>query len=387
MPDQLTILSHPAAIRATPNDSIDALMTTITERYAIPASSSLYLWRAEISNDLLDSHFTHMAESTLRNYAADASAGVAFLKGHDWRALPIGYSLAAAYGDEGGKKRVVADFYTVRGLSETDDLVLRMQAGILRDVSVGFHGGEMRCDLCSKDFWSCPHIPGLRYEMKDGDTMRSKLATFTIEDARLSEVSGVFDGSTPGAMILKAEQEASAGRLTPEQTRLLEHRLRVKLPATKRAFAGVDTPRGAIGAPVTDGQTPREDSSMTEEELMRLRSTLNVTSEEEVIGAAEKLAKRVADLEPQAADGRQYRTDLVTEALAEGVRAYGADFDKPTYEAMLTNAPIATIKRMAADFRKSGDERLPAGRVSVDSVEDKPQVETVQRAPDRAYAS
>lgn len=361
-------------------------MARLHERYALESTDAIYLFRAEISNDQLDSHFTHMAESTLRNYAADATAGVAFLKGHNWRELPIGYSLNAAY-EDGGRKRVVTDFYTVGGLPETNDLILRMKSGLLRDVSVGFHGGEMSCDLCSRGFWDCPHIPGLKYEIKEGDTVRSKLATFTIEDARLSEVSGVFDGSTPGAMILKAQERAA--ELSPSQVRILEQRYRVTLPATKRAFAGVDT----------RAQTPRE-QGMTEDELNRIRKVLSVElrsmSEEEAreIGETElphvieTLASRVKNLEPQAADGRAYRTDLIATALAEGVRAHGNDFDKPTYEAMLTNAPLATIKRMAADWQKTADAVLPAGRHTVDDDQTPaPQTKTVSRVPDAAYAA
>ena len=383
--DEMTILSHPARVRTLqPND---ALMARLNERTGL-TSDGLFMWRAEISNDLLDSHFTRMAESTLRNYAQDAATGVAFLKGHDWRALPIGYSIDAAYEDSEGKRRVVADFYTVRGLAETDDLIKRMEARILRDVSVGFHGGEMTCDLCNLGFWDCPHIPGLRYETKEGDLVRTELATFTIEDARLSEVSGVFDGSTPGAMILKAQERAA--ELTDMQRRHLEQTYRVTLPVTKRAFAGVDT---------QNGQAPRKVDRMNEEKFKRLAETLvnakvvptdqrETLDDDGALEAVGKLVKRVSDLEPQAADGRQYRSDLVAEALAEGVRAQGQEFDKDTYEAMLTGAPLATIKRMRDDWQKIGNERLKGGRKSVDNADAPPKDEkrVVSHVPDSAFS-
>lgn len=395
MPDELTILSHPARVHFVLAARSPELLAMIKDRHALDeavmALHPPFLWRAEISNDLLDSHFTHMAESSLRNYATDAKTGVAFLKGHDWRSLPIGYSLDASFHDDGGKKRVEADFYTVSGLPETDDLILRMRSGILRDVSIGFHGGEMICDLCQRDFWSCPHMPGLRYEIKEGDLVRTVLATFTINNARLSEVSGVFDGSTPGAVILKAQQEAGAGRLTAEQTRILEQQYRVKLPAAgaqsgARAFAGVDVP----------GQKPGKVERMSPEQFAQLTNILiragvltdaqrDSATEADVLGAADKLTLRVKELEPQAADGRQYRADLVAEALAEGVRAQGKDFDKPTYEGVLTNAAITTIKRMRDDWKKVGDERLPAGRTSVDNADDGQETKSVSLVPDSAY--
>lgn len=383
--DELTILSHPARVR-TIADNIAALTALLQERFAVPSDQPLYFWRAEISNDLLDSHYTHMAESTLRNYATDAQTGVAFLKGHDWRSLPIGYSLDAAFEDGDAKKRVTADFYTVAGLPETDDLIARMKSGILRDVSVGFYGGQMQCDLCGRGFWECPHIPGLKYEVKEGDTVRTKLATFTIEDARLSEVSGVFDGSTPGAMILKAQERSN--ELTDTQRHILEQRYRVKLPASTRAFAGVET-----------GQKPREEEEMTVDakKLNKMLTLARILPDDAhdsddlaVTEAGINLAvTRIKELEPQAADGRQYRSDLVAEALAEGVRAQGQNFDKATYEATLTHAPIATIKRMRDDWKAIGDERLQGGRKSVDDAQDSKDEgkssKPVSLVPDAAY--
>lgn len=388
MHDELTVLSHPARVQVSAKTRDADLLALVKERYALDddvmTAHPPYFWRAEISSDLVDSHFTHMAESTLRNYAADADLGVAFLKGHDHRSLPIGHSLKGSYEDTGGKKRVVADFYTVAGLPETDDLILRMRSGILRDVSVGFHGGQATCDLCSRDFWDCPHMPGLRYEVKEGDTVRTKLATFTIENARLSEVSGVFDGSTPQAMILKAQERAAAGELTADQVRILEQRFRVKLPAGKRAFAVINA----------TGQMSREAMSMDENELNQLKEVLGAGSGDALVRRAQEITasltdtqKRIAELEPQAADGRQFRADLVAEAIAEGVRAQGKDFDKPTYEPMLTAAPIATIKRMRDDWQRIGDERLAGGRQSVDDDRTPPQPEakTMSLVPEHAY--
>ena len=81
---------------------------------------------------------------------------------------------------------------------------------------------------------------------------------------------------------------------------------------------------------------------------------------------------RAAALEPEAADGRQYRTDLLEQTLAEGVRALGDKFDKETYETLLRGASLATIKRMRDDWQAQGDARLPGGRASTDSGEPAP---------------
>lgn len=339
---------------------------------------NLFFWDAEISNDLLDSHYTHMSEKTLTNYAEDANRGVAFLRGHDWKSLPVGYSLSAVYEGEGSRKRVMAGFYTVRGLQETDDLIARMTTGLLRDVSVGFHGGRMICDICGADFWDCRHFPGLKYEEKEGDTVRTTLSTFEIDDAHLSEVSGVFDGSTPEAMIRKAERMARLGELTSQEAHVLESRYRIALPLSA-TFRGVDVPK------------PNGEKSMNEEQLMQVRTLLALGTDGDVMAGIEAMSKALADaqkrvvtLEVQAAEGAQYRNDLVQQALEEGVRAQGGEFDRSLYETLLKDAPLSVVKRMRDDWKKTADLLIPTGRKSKDEG-DAPCTPTTSVVPDSAF--
>lgn len=391
------LLSHLARVSLITKREQEGLLTLLKDRDSLDDSVAAefppFFFRAEISNDLLDSHFTHMSEKTLRNYAEDSNRGVAFLKGHNWRELPLGYSLDGTY-EESTKKRVVSNFYTVTGLSETDDLIARMKTGLVRDVSVGFHGGMMLCDICGLDFWDCRHYPGLKYETKEGDTVKTELATFTIEDARLSEVSAVFDGSTPEAMILKAQRAAKAGELTAEQVDLLEKRYRVALPATKLHFVGVNVAPTAL----PDVTQDRKVTVMNEEELQRLRNILAIhgwidegeerttADAKTVIGVVELCMKRFKEIEPLAEDGKQYREDLIKEALVEGVRAQGNDFDKELYESTLNGASLAVIKRMKTDWQRIADKIIPAGRTSVDSDERQEPVRVKPNLiPDSAY--
>lgn len=375
MSDELH-LSHIARVRLVTPERFASLKHLVVGRgYSTEEEANdLFYWDAEISNDLLDSHFTHMNAKTLKNYEEDTREGIAFMRSHNWHELPVGYSLHGTY-EEGDRNRVIASFYTDPGISEAVGLIQRMKSGILRDVSVGFHGGRAICDLCGQDFWDCRHFPGLKYEEKQGDTVTTKLATFTIDDARLSEVSGVFDGSTPQAMILKAERAAKAGQLTVKQATLLEQRYRVRLPLS-RSFA---IPQG-------------EEISMTaEERLASIRTLFGVVTDDEIEqrltdlnGKLDIAQKRVAELEPQAKDGAEYRNDLIESALAEGVRAQGADFDRTTYEGLLKGAPLATIKRMRDDWAKTAGASLPAGRQSTDG-EGNAQREVVSTVPISAY--
>ena len=83
---------------------------------------------------------------------------------------------------------------------------------------------------------------------------------------------------------------------------------------------------------------------------------------------AEEKAK-VERLTPLADDGKQYRVDVVTEALAEGVRAFGTEFAEETYRSMLEGAPLDTVKRMRDDWRGVADKLFPEGRQTTDEEE------------------
>lgn len=373
------VFAIPARVLRPSDQRVADLMTIIKDHHTLDPSILTerppFLWDAEISSDLIDAYSSFMAPSTLSNFRDDAQAGVAFLPGHKHNELPFGRSFYASLENtiNPSRTRVVASFYTLHGLKlnniSTDDLIDGLRSGILKDTSVGFHGGEQLCTLCSRSIWDwdCPHIPGLKYEVKEGDVVRVKLATYGVHNARLSEVSSVFDGATPRAEILKAEREAAEGRMRPDAVRLFEERYRVKLPA-KRAFA----------------VNPQRDKTMEFEQIVnQIREVLALPADADVVAgvlavstAPEKLRTaeqqltearaKVTELEPLAADGRAYRDDLINEALAEGVRAYGDKFNRATYEAALKPASLDLIRQMKTDWAAVGDSRFAGGRQTVD---------------------
>ena len=333
-----------------------------------------FFWSAEISNGNVDSYFTHMLPSTLTNFANDATAGVSFLNSHRHDELPLGRSLRGVYEAD----RVVADFYTMPGLNlngvTTDDFITGVKTGIISDVSVGFYGGQMWCDVCKMDYrsWDCPHVAGMKYDIQGGGQVT---ATVSVDNARLCEVSAVFDGATPDATILKATRMIEAGELKPDAVRMLEARYRMSF-ATKRSFPGVD-----LGE--------RKSKAMDLEKIFnQLREVLTLAADGDVLATvaalkaerdrltsqnevatqeADALRTKLAELEPQAKDGAQYRTDLIAEALGEGVRAYGDKFAKDTYEKLLRSVTLDVIKQMKADWLTLGNERFKGGRQTVDN--------------------
>lgn len=256
---------------------------------------------------------------------------------------------------------------------------------------MGFYGGRWICNLCGQDYFrACPHLAGLQYESQDGDVVRLVLATVGVHEAHLAEVSAVFDGSTPDATIIKARTMAASGNLKPEAVNILNARYGIKLEV-KRSFAGATAPE-------------RKPVMNFEEMVVAIRTAVKAAPEADLVGVVTGLVneteqlrstgeqvtalqQRITELEPRAKDGDTYRNDLVETALAEGIRAFGDQFDKAGYETMLRGLPIANIKQMSAAWTKIGDATLSGGRSSDDGTgEAGVGAARKTKLPDKAFA-
>lgn len=374
----MDIQSYPARVgsRATTRELLDLAKARHAFDPAVLDEHPPFFFPAEISSTRLDSYYTHMALSTLRNFAADAEAGVSFQNSHNFYALGIGRVITGAYEEMESGARVVSDVYTIPGMNlgtvRTDDFILGVRSGVVKDVSVGFYGGRWTCDVCGRDMLSfdCPHIPGLTYQVEGADKVnRTVVATASIEDAHLAEVSAVFDGATPSATILKAATEADAGRLRPESARLLEARYRIHLPGARHVFPGASlTPMPVSDRPLT------EDNDMDLAEVRAALTEIGQSGDGDVLATIRALGSHVTTLEqerdrlaPLADDGRAYRADLIEETLSEGVRAFGADFPAETFRALLEEQSLDAIKKLLAHHRAVAARELPTGRQSTDA--------------------
>ncbi len=320
-----------------------------------------HFFRAEISSARTDAYHTHMAKSTLENFAGDAKRGISFLDSHDAHKLGFGQSLMGIYQDE----RVIADFYTVPGVKfggqhsyqSTDDFIRALQAGLVRDVSVGFYDGDMICDLCGNSFYdyaNCQHWPGQAYEVEE----KSVVSTFAIENAHLAEVSAVYDGATPGAMILRANEMANRGMLDPEQIGKLETQLRIKINTGQRIWP--------VKENLTRGVKPMDENEKMLEKISEIVTVSGVRNED-LAEAVQTLADENTRLVTLADEGQEYRKDLIKQALAEGVRAMGETFPAETYEKMMMSADPSQIKILRDSWAKQASEIFTAGRKTVDA--------------------
>jgi hypothetical protein len=373
------------------------------------AERNPYFFPATISNNRFDSHSTRMAVSSLRNYAREAEEGVSFLYSHDREEI-VGHSMGGRFvnGQGNGVAHVDADFYLIPGLRlgtvESDQVILGIDTRVLRYVSIGFWGGEWICSICGFDIWNfeeCRHYPGYTFKVQaDGET-KDVLCTADVEDAHLAEVSSVYKGSTPGAIITKAEHDARAGLLAPSLRSAIERRFHVTLPNKGVAVGGHSTTQedsqmsqerqqsagpkpGANGGGASATDTPEgggeragggsadETLSITSETLTPhapiLRALLAEAGIPEAQGERQlDVTARVRQLIGAAKDGAAYRRALIKQALDEGVRAYGTGFKREVYQRTLEASDIETIQVYLEDWTREAKAKNPGGRQTVDS--------------------
>lgn len=395
------VRGYPALVRANNAFGDDASLLTLAKAKAFDPSifeeSPPFFWTAEISNNSIDAYFSKMMPSSLKNYAADAESGVGFQNCHNCRELSIGRSLVGRFigGQGNGAARVEAAFYTIPDLQlsnlNTSEFIRGVRSGVTKDVSIGFYAGRSVCSICKNDMWdwmsgTCIHWPGEEYDTHDNSEKVSarEVAIEQIEDARLAEVSAVYDGATPGAVIQKARAQIEAGNLKPETKRVLEARYRIRLPGKRvqiPGYSGDDKKMAETKeAPALD---LREDETLdfgdNQElaarvaEILKTRQTeIDQLKSAQVESTDERVTKLEADLQrlrPLADAGETYRNDLIEQALTEGVRAQGNAFPKEVQRGMLEKASIEEIKKVRDGFKAAGDERLKGGRQSVDTVE------------------
>ena len=253
--------STASVVRAPAEDATpDELMRLILKNAKDPTiftedGVKPFTWKSVVSNSTLDSYYTRQDTQSLKNYAKDANAGVMFLDSHDKRQLGFGQSIRGVFAASSQKldertpsdtdpATVTADFYTVPGVKlgrgDSDSFIRAVRSGVINDVSIGFMPERFECNLCRADpfdWWSmeCMHIPGALYDASGKEVVKKRTegsvqAFAWVRNARLLEVSAVYDGATTGAYVQKAQWLAESGEMSRGAASLVEAQLRIRLP-------------------------------------------------------------------------------------------------------------------------------------------------------------
>lgn len=207
------------------------------------AEEDVYIHYLEAANSsFVPDRYVFLHESTLRNVAKDASEGVAFMNSHRTGSMsrpaevPYGRTFGGNYEADPDGGRTILGVYLLRDHApngkegpSTDDLDAGIRAGTIFDVSVGLRQGKPVCDVCGHavgdyDYESkkgCRHLPGTHYQMTAEEIAAQEKrgvpegkCSYSLHEARLSEISAVYDGAVPGAGFRKSLTLMQHGHLS-----------------------------------------------------------------------------------------------------------------------------------------------------------------------------
>lgn len=282
---------QPRSVEELPPELIEVIHNPAVLEHGVP-----YLNTAWASNELVDSYGTRMRASTLRNYADDASNGIALQNSHRTNELPLGRTFRGRYragkSESASPSRTEMDFFIPPGLNvsgvNTSDVIKAIDYGSVRDVSIGFYGGELRCSLDGKpmmrDLMSllkfgsdddetrdpdapCGHLPGMQYVVRDANgkkTAEKAVAVGDVEGAHCAELSLVFDGATPMAQIAGRSAPVFFKAYRMAEMDILPRSIALALEARYRGvrFPSITNPQFYLGQRsetallMSDGSTP-----------------------------------------------------------------------------------------------------------------------------------
>ena len=404
-----------------------------------------YYIRITASNDRLDRHNSIMdPKTTLKNFEKDAKAklGVALKDHHGTYSRSFGYgrSVDAQLTKE---NELLIDFFILKDMdynkessfhfTSSAQLIRAIENGLVNQASVGFYDAREICNLCNLpikkgywyDYWEdapvregqCTHKMGKTYENKDG---KKEVATYTIFDAHLKEVSLVEFGSNrhtsienkrfgdadfcdevAGALRWIFTQKQEGLPFSKEMRSFMEELLMTDQEwITKLRDAlnipdvqPTDEPDAVVKTLQAEVSKLREqDTERDQGHVIRLREAFRLKdvrstdaldtviekAKGEVTGLREQVETQrdeIADLTKSAEDGKAYREARVAEAIKQGVRAYGDDFDEEYHREYYGDMPLEKLEAHIAQNKKKGDEALSAGRTTTDTHEPPPEKE------------
>lgn len=313
-------------------------------------------------------------------------------------------------------------------------LIRAIENGLVNQASVGFYGGREICNISGKpirrySYWDSepdrnneksPYKPGKVYDV-EGKKIK---ATYTVFDAHLKEISLVEFGSNRHTSIEKryggftpdiCEEVTGALRwlftqkqdtpfsnefrnymedfLMTDQEWIAQIREKLNIPD----LGTTEDPEPAIAALETEITKLREaDTERNKQHVLVLRDALGLkdvrstdaldtvvekakTEIEGIRETVETQRDEIADLQADAEAGSAYREARVEEAIKQGNRAYGDEFDEAYHREYYGDMPLEKLEAHIAHNKKKGDAGLPGGRRSTDDHE--PPPERTKRTP------
>ena len=199
--------------------------------------------------------------------------------------------------------------------------------------------------------------------------MRSFMEEFSVKDQEWIEklrdalkVPSIRSTDEPDEVVKTLETEVATLRTTVSTQK-------DEIADLTNASQDVDTARQQLVTTLRDALDLKDVRSTDEPDTVLEKVTGEVTSLREKV---ETQKDEIADLQAAAKDGEAYREARVEEAIKQGVRAYGDDFDEEYHREYYGDMPLEKLEDHITQNKKKGDAALSAGRSTTDDHEPPP---------------
>jgi len=299
---------------------------------------------------------------------ANLFEGKTFIQDHSWRS---GNQHSRIYKTEVIRvpgKKIESDiktkgkqYYQLKAWAYTvkkghENLIEDIEAGILKEVSVGFSIDDLICDICGNSFFdgaNCSHWPGRSYKVNDKEVtcyLRMK------DPKEAYEVSFVAVPAQPAAGVVKGvkleKDELEKGKPNNEKHK--------KTNNERSIFYAQITKRGEISMKHLKGLVEKakaDKADVVEIPVADLEKDLETY--DEAIQKAEDAEKELKELKPKADMGDQYVEDLKKECCRLGKMAEGEAFNEEMMEKVFDKCNVEELKAFKTQYEKKVDEKYP----------------------------
>ncbi|MFC1476008.1 hypothetical protein ACFLQW_03300 [Candidatus Zixiibacteriota bacterium] len=165
----------------------------------VPVTAETVFIRAmEVVSDEVNEHGGRFAQDEFAGLC-ELIIDSPVLVAHDKHQLPVARNFKAEVIDRDGRPWIKVWFYWPKDAAGAQDLAARIDAGVLREVSIGFEFKRPECSVCGRDIRECEHQPFAESKHPDGGVRPIHYIYRDI--VRVLETSLVYRGATPGTRI------------------------------------------------------------------------------------------------------------------------------------------------------------------------------------------
>ena len=190
--------------------------------------------------------------------------------------------------------------------------------------------------------------------------MRSFMEEFSVKDQEWIEklrdalkIPSIRSTDEPEEVVKALETEVSTLRTTVSTQK-------DEIADLTNASQDVDTARQQLVTTLREDLDLKDVRSTDAPETVLEKVTGEVTSLREKV---ETQKDEIADLQAAAKDGEAYREARVEEAIKQGVRAYGDEFDEEYHREYYGDMPLEKLETHIAQNKKKGDAALSGWQI------------------------